>query len=153
MKRTYNFRCFASFATLLVAVWFTPGKLRAQAGEGERGHIEIGIRQLYGDRGSSKFNEYRDLRRGFFIRSAEVNLGNLLNDSFFFNFQSRDTLLKDQSYLLALGRRGKYRLDLLWDQIPHVFTNQAKTLFQESSPGVFTVAAPIRCLSQARISL
>ncbi|MBI4483162.1 MAG: MtrB/PioB family decaheme-associated outer membrane protein [Acidobacteria bacterium] len=149
MKQTH-LRWLVGTAILLV-VLFRPGEtLYAQEGEGERGRIEIGIRQIFGDHSSSKFNEYRHIPQGFFIQQFELNLPNLLNDKFFFNFQSRETLERDQSYLLDLGAYRKYRLELAWDQTPHVFTNTAKSFFVESSPGVFTAPAPLRSRLQSQ---
>ena len=138
------YRWVAGMAILAGGVWLTPNRLCAQAGEGERGQIEIGIRRLWGDRSSSQFNAYRDIPQGLFIRYSEVNLNNLLHNSFFVNLQSRDTRERDQTYLLGLGAYRKYRIDVRGDQTPHVFTNTARSFLVESSPGVFTVPAPIR---------
>jgi MtrB/PioB family decaheme-associated outer membrane protein len=110
----------------------------------ERGFIEVGIRQLFGNRSSSKFTEYRHIPQGSFIRSSDIRLGNLLNNTFFFNFQSRESLEKDQSYLVDLGMYRTYRLDLQWDQTPHIFTTAARSFFLESSPGVFVAPPPLR---------
>ncbi len=116
---------------------------------GDRGHIELGVRQLYGNRSSSKFDEYRHIPQGLFIQHSEVSLDNLFQNTFFFGFQSRDTREKDQSYLLSLGAYRKYRLDLRWDQIPHIFTRTGKTFLLESGPGVFIAPRPLTSYLQA----
>ena len=149
MERTLVFRWLIS-AAILPAVFLSGEMAYAQGEERERGHIEIGIRQLYGERNSAKFNEYRHIPQGFFIQSSEVNLHNLLGNTFFFNFQSRDTIERDQSYLASLGVYRKYRLDLQWDQTPHVFSTTARSFFFEGSPGVFTAPAPLRALLQSQ---
>lgn len=136
-------RWFLSVAMLPVV--FLPREM-AYAQEEERGRIEFGIRQLYGDRRSAKFNEYRDIPQGFFIQNFEVDLHNLFDNRFFFNFQGRDTRENDQTYLLGLGAYRKYHLDLRWDQTPHVFTTTGKSFFVELNPGVFTVPGPLRTL-------
>ncbi|MBF8305772.1 MAG: exported protein of unknown function [Acidobacteria bacterium] len=142
---------YMSFRVSLPAVVFLlSGTAFSQNAEVERGRIEIGIRQLYGERNSAKFNEYRHIPQGFFIQSSEVNLHNLLNNTFFFNFQSRDTIERDQSYLASLGVYRRYRFDLQWDQTPHVFTTTARTFFLEPSPGVFTAPSPLRTLLQSQ---
>lgn len=120
-----------------------------QNGPGDRGRVELGVRQLFGDRASSKFQEYREIPQGWFIQHSEVTLGDLLNNTFFFNFQSRDTRENDQSYLFNLGEYRKYRLDLRWDQTPHVFTTTAKSFFLESSPGVYIAPRPLANYLQA----
>ncbi len=137
------------FVTLtLLPVAFIPAETGyAQTGEtaeDERGRIEIGVRQLFGNRSSSKFSEYRHIPQGAFIRSSDIRLGNLLNNTFFFNFQSRESLERDQSYLVDLGVYRSYRLDLQWDQTPHIFTTTARSFFLQSSPGVFIAPPPLR---------
>ena len=148
MERTRNFRWLLS-VTALAFGFLVSKPLSAQTAEGERGRIEIGIRQLYGDRRSAKFNEYRDIPQGAFIQSSEINLGSLLDNTFFVRFQSRDALEEDQSYLLNLGVYRKYRLDLQWDQTPHVFTDTGRSFFLETTPGVFTAPPPLRSLLQS----
>lgn len=137
---------------ILAVMIFLPALLHAQQQEGENGRIEIGVRQVFGDNRSSKFNEYRHIPQGFFIQHFETSLDNLLNGSFFFSFQTRETLERDQSYLLDLGMYRKYRLELRWDQTPHVFTTSAKSFFLESSPGVFTAPGPLRARLESQPS-
>lgn len=50
---------------------------------------------------------------------------------------------------LAFHDYGRLRAEFRWDETPHVFTNSATSLFVESSPGVFIVAAPVRASLQA----
>ena len=143
--RTKLLRWFASGAILLAAFLATE-MAYAQDEERERGRIEFGVRQLYGDRRSAKFNEYREIPQGFFVQHLELNLDDLLQNTFFVNFQGRETVERDQNYLLELGMYRKYRLELRWDQTPHVFTTTGKSFFDEFSPGVFSVPDPLRSL-------
>lgn len=115
---------------------------------GERGYIELGIRQFAGDRQSSKFSEYRQVPGGFFLQRFELHLNSLFSDKFFLNYQTRETLEKDQAHLLDAGRRGKYRFQLRWDQTPHYFSNTAKLLFAQTGPGLFTVPAAVKARLQ-----
>ena len=140
----------AGMATLVVLGLLPKGVLYAQDERVERGRIEVGIRQIAGERSSSKFEEYRQIRRGFFLQSFRLNLDNLAKGRYFFKAQTRETLERDQSYLLSFGRYAKYRFDFRWDQTPHVFTSAARTLFLESNRGVFTISAPVRSALQSR---
>jgi hypothetical protein len=70
----------------------------------------------------------------------------LLNNSYYVNFQARETLEEDQSYLLSMGKYRRYRVELRWDQTPHVFTTTGKSIFNEPRPGFFTVPGPLRGL-------
>src|SRR5450759_399199 len=110
----------------------------------QRGVLEIGVRALAGDRSSSQFNEYRDLRPGLFIRQASLDLENLGQANYFLNFQTTQSGQNDQHFLGVFGKRGKFGCEVRRDGTPHDFTNTAATLFTESSPGVFTIPAAIR---------
>ena len=113
-------------------------------GETTNGRLEFGIRQLYGERNSAKFTEYRDIPQGFFLRNADVELHDLFNKRFFFSFQARDIRENDQTFLVSLGSYRKYRLDLKWDQTPHIFTTTARSFLFEDKPGVFVAPEPVR---------
>lgn len=110
----------------------------------QHGFIEIGIRALAGDRSSSQFDEYRDIRPGLFIREADVDLDHLLHSNYFFNLQTRQSWQNDRRFLGVFGNRGKFTCEVRQDATPHDFTNTATTLFTESSPGVFTIPAATR---------
>jgi MtrB/PioB family decaheme-associated outer membrane protein len=112
----------------------------------ERGVLEIGVRALAGDRSSSQFDEYRDLRPGLFIRQASVDLEHLFQSKFFLNFQTVQSWQNDQHFLGVFGRYGKFGCEVRRDGTPHDFTNTGATLFTESSPGIFTVPAATRAL-------
>lgn len=126
------------------------------AEKAEKGVVEIGVRGFWGDvygrpdlpfqpaLSSSKFNEYRNINNGLFLRRADVTLENVLGKGNFLNVQAQSTLLKDQAYLLTFHRPGQYKFQFRWDETPHIFSNMAQTLYTESSPGVFTLPAAIR---------
>lgn len=133
------------FAAVPLALILLAGQtVYAQQEHGERGYIELGIRQFAGDRRSSKFSEYRHIPGGFFLQRFELHLNSLLSDRFFLYYQTRETLEKDQTHLLDAGKRAKYRFQIRWDQTPHYFTNTAKSFFVQSGPGQFTVPAAVR---------
>jgi MtrB/PioB family decaheme-associated outer membrane protein len=123
--------------------------LHAQDGMTESGSVEAGVRALAGNRDSSQFNEYRDLRPGVFLKLFDLRLDHLFRKNYFLELQSRDSVLKDQSYRLAFGAYGKFHFDILWNEIPHDFTNTAISLFQQSSPGVFVFPAGQRTILQS----
>lgn len=120
-------------------------------GESDLGQIEFGVRQLYGNRSSAKFNEYRDIPQGVFVRHAEADLDNLFKKDFFFSFQARDPRENDQTFLISGGAYRKYRLDLKWDQIPHVFTTTARSFLIENTPGVFVAPIAEKSILQANV--
>ena len=115
----------------------------------ERGYVEVGVRVSTGDDKASKYLEYRDLGEGFYVRRFELRLPELGKGKYFFNMQSRDSINKDQTHLMEVGRYGKFRAQLLWDETPHFFTNTTSTLFTQSAPGVFSYPAALRTQLQA----
>src|ERR1035437_7923699 len=73
----------------------------------ERGVLEIGVRALAGDRSSSQFDEYRDIKPGLFIRQASVDLEQLFQSKDFLNFQTTQSWQNEQHFLGAFGKYGK----------------------------------------------
>jgi MtrB/PioB family decaheme-associated outer membrane protein len=111
-----------------------------------KGEIEIGGSQLYGERGSSKFEEYREIPRGLFLDLLKLDVENK-EQSRFYQFRAKDAVEEDQNYLLRLGGYGKYEVNLEWDQLPHVFSNTGRSLFG-GDPGNLTISSLIRTTLQ-----
>src|SRR5262249_36933367 len=101
---------------------------------------------------SSKFNEYRDVRDGFYLRRADVRFDNLLGTTNYVSFQSSNTVYRDQSYLASFVQYGKFKIQFRYDEIPHVYTNTTRTLFTQTSPGIYEYPALIRQTLQATAS-
>ncbi len=94
------------------------------------GSVEAGGIYSIGERGSKKFNEYRDMDNGF---AGELNLRGEKKDSpYFFDLWVKNPARDDQLYEGEFGRYGLYRLDLAWDRTPHVLSNGARTIYQEN---------------------
>jgi len=98
---------------------------------------------------TSKYEEYRDLRNGFFIKRLNARFDNVLNSKNYLSVQSQKTLYRDQGYLVTLGQYGKYKVQFRYDEIPHTYTDTARTDFSETSPGVWSFPAAIRSTIQA----
>jgi hypothetical protein len=50
----------------------------------------------------------------------------------------------------TFGQYGKFKIQFRYDEIPHIYTNTARTIFTETSPGVFTVPLALRNTLQAQ---
>lgn len=154
MRKTSQLKLFALLA-LLMAVLLIPAAAFGQE-QRARGFVELGVRQFWGDVTgrpdlpfqpslyTSKFNEYRDFTNGFFVRSADVTLENLLGKENVLHAQAESGVRKDQAYQVTFERPGKLKLQFRWDQTPHTFGNTAQFLYTQPSPGVFTLPASIR---------
>jgi hypothetical protein len=97
---------------------------------------------------TSKYQEYRDLRNGFFVRKIDVVFDNVLKSKSYVSLQSQKTIYRDQSYLATFGQYGRFKIQFRYDEIPHIYTNTSRTLFTTTSPGMWTFPAAIRAQLQ-----
>src|SRR6267378_3173866 len=142
----------------------TQEKPQAQDKQTGHGYVDFGVRFATGDvygrpdlpfapaLKGSKFNEYRDVRDGVFLRRADVRFDNLLGTRSYISFQASKAVYRDQSYLGSFGQYGKFILQFRYDEIPHIYSNTTATLFTQSSPGTYVFPALIRQALQAAAS-
>ncbi len=153
---------------VLLALLLVPSLLFSQEAPAQqeqpasRGSGEFGFRHVWGDEYgrpdlpftpdviTSKFNEYSDVRSGFFIRRFNMNFDNILGSKNYVNLQSQSSIYKNQSYLATFGRYGKFKFQFRYDEIPHIYTNTARTLYTETSPGVYTLPLALKTSLQAQ---
>lgn len=166
MRKLNQFATLAIFALLVL-----PASSLAQDKPAEHGSIDFGLRYAWGDvygrpdlqsgqclgcgtpfdpaLKTSKFNEYRDLRNGFYVRRVDATFENVKDPKNYFSLKSQRTLYRDQSYLATFGQYGKFKLQFRYDEIPHTYSNTTRTLFTETAPGVWSFPAAIRSALQA----
>lgn len=144
----------------MLALLLFPSLLFGQEQPAERGSIELGVRQVWGNVYGrpdlsfkpslldSKFNEYGDIRNGFYVKNLNASLDNLLGSNNFLDLQSRSAVYKDQSFLATLGQYGRYKAQFRYDQSPHTYTDTARMLFTQNTPGVFTFPSALRTTLQ-----
>ncbi len=91
---------------------------------------------ITGDR--AKFNEYRDIREGVGVSlGAEAGCD---TDKSYLHGEAGNIGYRDQRYRLEGGQWGKFGVNLFYDQIPHNFTEDARTIY--SNPGSGNLAYP-----------
>lgn len=146
---------------LLFALLLAPALALGQEQSPQHGNVEFGFRHIWGDVygrpdlpfqppwETSKFNEYRDLKSGVFIRNFRGRFDNILGSRFYANLQSQKSFYDDQSYLASFGQYGKFKIQFRYDEIPHIFTNTTRTIYTRVQPGVFTVNPALRATLQA----
>src|ERR1700746_2265268 len=59
---------------------------------------------------TSKFNEYRDVRDGFYVRRFNLHYDDILGSKYYVSLKSQKAIYHDQSYLATFGQYGKFRL-------------------------------------------
>jgi MtrB/PioB family decaheme-associated outer membrane protein len=140
----------------------------------DHGSIDLGLRYSWGDvygrpdlqsgqclgcgtpfnpnLNTSKFSEYRDMRNGLYLRRADLKFENVLNSKNYLLLKSQRTLYRDQSYLATFGQYGKFKLQFRYDEIPHTYSDTTRTLFTQTSLGVWNFPALIRQSLQAPLA-
>ena len=59
-------------------------------------------------------------------------------------YQTQSSLYRNQSHLATVGQYGRFRAQFRYDEIPHLYTNTARTPYTETQPGVYTLPLIIR---------
>jgi len=158
MRKTTELAVLAVLTFLLC-----PGRILGQEDASDHGSVEFGVRLDSGDvygrpdlpnqpaLSTSQFNEYQDVRDGFYVRRFNVKFDNILGTKDYISLKSGNTLYRDQSYLATFGNYGKFKLQFRYDEIPHIYSNTTSTLFAQTSPGVYSYPALIRQQLQAAV--
>src|SRR5512134_1158948 len=89
--------------------------------------LRLGGRAISGDTHSAKFEEYRDLEPGLF--GVATFLVTDPNDVTFLWGDFENVGYDDQRYSLEAGQWGRFRLFGEYSELPHVFSNDARTLY------------------------
>ena len=165
--------------TLLPLVLVPPAALGQDERAPEGSFIEFGLRGITGivdgrtnpgsvpfsngfrpDLLSSGINTYRDYRNAFYIPRSSVFIDHVLATNSYFRLQTSSnaiafqgsTLSRDQSFVATLGHYGLYKLQFRWDQTPHIFSGTTRTLYTQTSPGVWRFNGNRATLDAARVA-
>ena len=92
------------------------------------------------------------MRNGFVITRMDFHYDNLLGSNNYLTLKSQRTLYRDQSYLATFGQYSKFKIQFRYDEIPHIYSSTARTLFTQTAPGVWSFPAAIRAQLQASTS-
>jgi MtrB/PioB family decaheme-associated outer membrane protein len=158
MRKPTEFPVLLGLAFLLL-----PAGVLAQDADTDHGTVDFGVRlatgSVYGRPdlpfqpalSSSQFNEYQDVRDGFYVRRFDVKFDNVLHSKNYFALQSHNSVYHDQSYLATFGSYGKFKLQFRYDEIPHIYSDTTRTLFAQTSPGFWSFPSLIRQQLQAPV--
>ncbi|MBI3209321.1 MAG: MtrB/PioB family outer membrane beta-barrel protein [Candidatus Solibacter usitatus] len=166
-------------AALLPLLLFPTLALCQDEREREKSIIELGVRGITGtvdDRSglggvpfsfgfrpdllSSGINTYRDFRNGIYIPRSSILVERILDTNSYFRLQTASngiafqgsTLSRDQSLLATVGQYGLYKLQFVWDQTPHIFSGTTRSLYNQTSPGVWRFTGNRATLDAARLA-
>jgi len=113
-----------------------------------KGSATAGVQAVKEIDRSSKFTEYRDVPRGFFMQSLTLDL---TKGSRYFYLSAMNVQQADERITAGVGDYGKFTLDLGYDSIPHRFSFDGATSYVEKTPGVFTLNDVIRSAAEALV--
>lgn len=106
---------------------------------------------------TSGINTYRDYRNSVYI--SQANIERRLGTNGYFSLQTANnglafqgsTVTRDQSVLLTAGQHGASKFQFRWDETPHIFSGTTRTLYQQTSPGVWKFVGDRAALDAARV--
>ncbi|HUA13821.1 MAG TPA: MtrB/PioB family decaheme-associated outer membrane protein [Verrucomicrobiae bacterium] len=136
---------------MLLGLVITTAAASGQDEPPERGMVETGVRNVWGNvygrpdlpfdpsLRTSKYNEYGDLHDGYFIRRFRLDRDDLKGSKYFFDLQSDRAIDRDQSYLGTLGEWGRFRVQVAYDEIPHIYSNTTRTPYTETGNGILSI--------------
>jgi MtrB/PioB family decaheme-associated outer membrane protein len=120
---------------------------RTQAQEEERfessGGIATGPQGVDVDSNSSKFNEYRDVRDGFYLYSLWFDFLDT-ESGFFMDFRGENVIRDDQFLRFRVGDYGSWNIVIDRNEIPHNLSNKAAVPFIGQGGGLFTLPTTVQ---------
>lgn len=141
---------------LLAGMLMLASVMLAQERAAWHGSVDAGARDVWGDvygrpdlpftpaLRTSDYNEYRDIRDGFFIRRFYLFRDDRNDSKYFVNLQSDRAIYRDQSYLGTVGAWNRFQVQIRYDEIPHTYSNLTRTLYAPAGNGVLTIPAAVR---------
>ena len=107
------------------------------------GYGEAGLRFFAGptQKESAKFLEYRDINNGLYLEGLWLRI-HTPDEKYSGEISGRQWGLEDQEYHFSFERLGQWEAGFDWDQMRHIFSTTARTMWNETSRGVFALANP-----------
>ncbi|OGU05935.1 MAG: hypothetical protein A2075_13545 [Geobacteraceae bacterium GWC2_58_44] len=105
------------------------------------GYVTAGGQVVDTNENSSKFNEYRDIKDGFYLYDLGVRTET--GTGYFMDAKGKNVGRDDQNIFLKGGRYGRWGVALEWDEIIHRLSNKAQTPYVNQGGGLLTVPASV----------
>ncbi len=129
---------------LKVGLWLLSAGLAAQGLlASSQGEIEVTGQATRRVQDSSKFEEYRTVPEGVFVENMKMDTLHE-NSNCYFNIMGSKLGLDDQNFRLEGGKSGLLKLNLKYDQIPHLYSLTGKSFYQHDGSGRLTVSDQVQ---------
>lgn len=105
--------------------------------------IDLGIRGTVFGSGSdeARFQRYRDLRNGGLLDRLRMSKE---TDAYRYTVQADNVGYRDQRYAASYQNYGRLKADVEWNQIPLFYSNETRTLYDQSSPGQLALSDSVQ---------
>jgi MtrB/PioB family decaheme-associated outer membrane protein len=105
--------------------------------------IDIGVRgTVFGtDSDQARFQRYRDVRDGGTLDRLRIYKD---TDAYRYNLQADHVGYRDQRFSASYMNYGKVKASFEWNQIPLFYSQDTRTLFDQSTPGQLTLADSVQ---------
>lgn len=120
----------------------TPAATPAPPAATMAGSVSSGAQLISNNSGSSKFTEYRDLRDNFFIPALNFGV-NDTSTGWFFELNGTNVSRDDQNIVASTGKPGVVNVGVVWNEIPHHYSNAAVTPYVHTGGGLLAVPATV----------
>ena len=140
MTKILRVTAFVAMGLLVASSFAAAQDAPAKTSGGKIVFGALGVKDI----SSAKFQEYRDVPKDLSIPYANVFSR---KDGFLFDFHAFNVGRTDQRYTGWLNS-GKMGLSFDFNQTPHNIGNNARTIFAESAPGVWTMSTTLRQVLQ-----
>ncbi|MCZ7624513.1 MAG: MtrB/PioB family outer membrane beta-barrel protein [Candidatus Methylomirabilis sp.] len=103
------------------------------------GQIGVQLKEFSHGTRTSKFEEYREVHRGFNFDLFQFGLEGKDNP-YYLRGSGTNIDRDDQSFDLTFGKYGELMVNFSWDEIPHFFSRGSKSLLTHTGGGNFVFA-------------
>lgn len=110
------------------------------------GRVDFGLQPVSLDRDSSKFNEYREVPDGGFIPMLRI----FGDEALQYDLVAENVRQDDARYRLRVGTP-LFRVNIDYNQIPHRFGNDARTLYEPLENGMLRIDDAIQRHCQTEV--
>ena len=147
MRHTRTLRLLFAAVVILAGAGVASAQTRTEtqiAGWNVEGFIEPGLRFFIenpnGERtpglADGKFEEYRDINQGLFLEGLRLRIFRP-DESYSFQISGKDWGLHTQEFHLLGERLGQWQAGFDWDQMRHVYSTTAQSLYKVFNNNIF----------------
>ena len=114
----------------------SPGEDRSADKSSFSGQVGITPRYVRGEDDSAKAQEYKDLKTPVF---GDLSMRHEKKDGYFAEATGENMGRDDQRFMLGGGRYGRFKVEGIYDEIPHSFAFDAKNIYSGAGSGTLTL--------------